>query len=145
MELFKVNRKKLLAIIGGIVVLCLLIVLLSVRSNQSNGDGKEAEQGGPSVVQVSGDAKLNAFLTADQFTAVKDNISTYILNKYGDSSRSATIQSTSIAPNGVITLHITIRNIAFTATVTPTQGQTIFAVPATGYSVTNDVSGDSND
>jgi hypothetical protein len=145
MGVYKMNRRNIL--IAFVCVLLAAILLASLR-HDSGTKTQEPEQGGTALVQLSNTERLNAYLTPDQFTEIKDNISTYILGQVNKSDQSASITETDLAPDGTITLQIKPSSgQSFTALVSRTQNvsETIFQVPATSYSVTNDLSDSTNE
>jgi hypothetical protein len=137
------SRRKLL-IIGGLALLLIFVIVTIITGTfrqDTRGDDKEPERGGPQVVAIENTEKLNAILPAPQFFAVKNNISTYIQQRISPAVTKATIEDTQLDQNGTVTIRVAADKTApFTASIYQSNGQLVFQVAATGYTAADSIS-----
>lgn len=130
-------NKKTFVIIGLFVGLALIVGfgINSQVNKPSNigADGREIEGGGPAAATLSNTGKLNNLLTPPRFTAAKEAISKYILDKY-PYSKTATIETTKLNADGSISLTIlTDDKSTFGAQIQNLPDVLMFEVSTTNY------------
>lgn len=128
-------------IISGLFILFVFVVGFGVnhqfnKPTNLGADGREFELGGPAAAALSNTGKLNNLLTPPRFTAAKEAISKYILDKY-PYSKTATIETTKLNADGSISLTIlTDDKSTFGAQIQNLPDVLMFEVSTTNYKKT---------
>lgn len=122
-----------------IVAICLIIVgffmLVVARPSENvTYDGREPERGGPSSLVFYNDGKLAALLDKSRLNFVKQDISNFIISKYGRTVGSVEIEHVILQNDGGIDILLsTGKNKPFNVLVYSGPTDLVVKIPSASY------------